>query len=75
MPTVKHGGGSVMVWGCFTKKGVEKLVILDRTMNCFYYRRILEENLLPSVQQLGLGMNFIFMHDNDPKHTSPLIEK
>ena len=72
MPTVKYEGGSVMVWGCFTKKGVEKLYILDRTMDRFYYRQIWEENLLPSVQQLGLGTNFISMHDNDPKHTSAM---
>jgi transposase len=63
-----------MVWGCFTKAGVGKLCILDGTMDRFYYRQILEENLLPSVQQLGLGTNFTFMHDNDPKHTSALIK-
>ena len=74
VPTVKHGGGSVMLWGCFTKKAVGKLVILARTMDRFYYRQILEANLLPSVQRLGLGTNFIFMHDNDPKHTSALVQ-
>ena len=74
VPTVKHGGDSVMVWGSFTKKGLEKLVILDRTMNRFYYRQILAENLLPSVQRVGLGTNFIFMYDNDPKHTSALVK-
>ena len=47
------------------------MIILDR----FYHRQILEENLLPSVQRLGLGMNFIFLHDNDPKHTLALAEK
>lgn len=73
VPTVKYGGGSVMVWGCFTKAGVGKLYILDGTMDRFYYRRILEENLLPSIHQLGLGTNFMFMHDNDPKHTSALV--
>lgn len=63
-----------MVSGCFTKKGVGKLYILDGIMDRFYYRQILEENLLPSVQQLGLRSNFIFMHDNDPKHTSALVK-
>ena len=74
VPTVKHGGGSVMVWGCCTKKGVGRFVILDRTMDRFYYRQVLEENRLPSVQRLRLGTNFIFMHDNDPKHTSALVK-
>ena len=78
VPIVKHGGDSVMVWGCFTKKRVGKLCILDRRMNRFYYQQILKENLLPSLQQLGHGMNFTFMYDNDPKHIDIgqiLIEK
>jgi hypothetical protein len=64
-----------MVWGCFTNLGVGKLCILDRTMDRFYYRQILEDNLLQSVQQLALGTNFTFMHDNDPKHTSALVKE
>ena len=43
-------------------------------MDRFYYRQILEENLLPSVQRLGLRTNFIFMNGNDPKHTSTLVK-
>ncbi|CAF1233788.1 unnamed protein product [Didymodactylos carnosus] len=73
LPTVKYGGGSVIVWGCFTEKGVGKLYILDRIMDRFYYREILKKNLIPSIQQLSLGTNFTFMHDNDPKHTLALV--
>ena len=47
--TVKPGGGSVMVWGCFTRRRVGKLCVLDRTMDRFYYRNILEQNLLLSI--------------------------
>ena len=74
VPPVKHGGDSVMVCRCFAKKEAGKLCILNRTMDRFYYRQILEENLLVSIQQLGLGTNFIFMYDNDPKHTSALAK-
>ena len=32
------------------------------------YRKILEENLLPSARKLKLGWKFTFQHDNYPKH-------
>ena len=35
--TIKQGGGSVMIWGCFTRQGVGKLYVLDRIMDKFYY--------------------------------------
>jgi hypothetical protein len=72
---VKHGGGSVMVWGCFIRKGVGKLYVLDRIMDRHYYRDILEQNLLPSIDHFQLGQACIFMHDNDPKHTSKLVKE
>jgi len=32
-PTVKHGGGSVMVWGCMSASGVGELVFIDGNMD------------------------------------------
>ena len=32
VPTVKHGGGNVKVWGCFTWNGVESLAFIDGNM-------------------------------------------
>ena len=34
------------------------------------YRKILQEDLLPSARKLKLGRKFTFQHDNDPKHTA-----
>ena len=75
MPTVKHGGDSVTVWGCFTRRRIGRLHILDRTMDRLYYHEILERNLLPSIANFGFSGDFTFMHDNDPKHTSVLIKE
>ena len=72
--TVKHGGGSLMVWGCFTRRGVGKLCVLARIMDRFYYRDILEQNLFPSIDHLKLGQQRHLTHDNDPKHTSRLVK-
>lgn len=74
VPTVKHGGGSVIVWGCCTRNGVGELYILNRTMDRFYYRDILEQHLLSSITKFKFGGEFLFMHDNDPKHTSGLVK-
>ena len=54
-PTVKHAAGSVMVWGCFTRRQVGKLCVLHRIMNKFYDRDILEQNLLPSIDHFKMG--------------------
>ena len=66
---------SVVDWGCFTRHRVGKLCVLDRIMDRFYYREILEQNLQPSINHFKLGQRCIFMHENDPKHTSELIKE
>lgn len=68
IPTVKHGGGSIMLWGCFSSAGTGKLVRVDGKMDGAKYRTILEENLLESAKDLRMGRRFTFQQDNDPKH-------
>lgn len=75
IPTVKHGGGSIMLWGCFTSSGTGELVRVHGTMTKEYYVEILSNNLKKSAQQLRLGRSFFFQQDNDPKHSSKLVQK
>ena len=72
IPTVKHGGGSLMFWGCFSAKGVGALVRVNGIMKKEDYRDILEVNLKQSARNLGIGRRWIFQQDNDPKHTSKI---
>ena len=68
IPTVKHGGGSIMLWGCFSSAGTGKLVRVDGKVDGAKYRAILEEILLEAAKHLRLGRRFIFQQDNDPEH-------
>ncbi len=70
IPTVKHGGGSVMVWGCFAASGPGRLAIIDGTMNSALYQKTLKENVRPSVCDRKLKRIWVMQQDNDPKHTS-----
>lgn len=57
-----------MIWGCMSYKGVGKLVVIKKTINSIYYRRILSKNLIISANEMEILNDFIFHHDNDPKH-------
>ncbi|GFY30586.1 transposable element Tc1 transposase [Trichonephila clavipes] len=69
IPTVKNGGGSVMVWGYMAASGVGKLVFIDGLMHKMAYLNVLQNNLKESADKLGLGSNFLFQQDNEPKCT------
>ncbi|KAK3572660.1 hypothetical protein QTP86_001628 [Hemibagrus guttatus] len=70
IPTVKHGGGNIMLWGCFSAKGPGRLIRVKERMNGAMYREILSKNLLPSARALKMKHGWVFQHDNDPKHTT-----
>ena len=52
MPTVKHGGGNVMVWGCMRALGVGELHFIEGDMNSNKYCEILLQRMTPSLQKL-----------------------
>ncbi|KAK3567183.1 hypothetical protein QTP86_011886, partial [Hemibagrus guttatus] len=70
IPTVKHGGGNIMLCGCFSAKGPGRLIRVKERMNGAMYREILSKNLLPSTRALKMKRGWVFQHDNDPKHTA-----
>jgi len=74
VPTVKHGGGSVMLWGCMSAAGTGRLRFIEGIMDRFLYKEILTSEMLPSAQTL-IGRNYIFQRDNDPKHTSKIVKE
>lgn len=70
--TVKHGGGNIMCWGCFSLSGLGPLHRIDGKMDQVVYREILENVMLPHARAMNRG--WIFQHDNDPKHTAKSVK-
>ena len=50
IPTVKHRGGCIMVWGSFSANDTEALHIVYGKMDGAMYCQILEKNLIPSAK-------------------------
>lgn len=73
-PTMKHGGGSIMVWGCFSGYGVGDLIKIEGKMDAKKYHHILSSHAIPSGLRL-IGPGFVLQQDNDPKHTARSIKE
>lgn len=75
-PTVKYGGGKIMVWGCMGWNGVGILSEVEGKMDASQYVSILEEGLFESIENSGISLDdVLFQQDNDPKHNSKLATK
>jgi hypothetical protein len=75
IPTVKQGGGSIMLVGCIAAGGTGALHKIDGIMREENYMDILKQHLKTSVRKLKLGCKWVFQMDNDLKHASKVVAK
>ena len=78
--TVKHGGGSIMVWSAISVAGPGWLCKIDTTMDKELYLSIIQDELARTIDdtaaESGLKVNQLyFQHDNDPKHTAKVVKE
>ncbi|CAB4399837.1 unnamed protein product [Rhizophagus irregularis] len=77
VPTIENGG-RIMVWGCFSGKGLGPLVKAGgnmKTMNHHDYIQILESHLLPFINNNYNGQDYLFQDDNASAHTAKNVKK
>jgi len=73
--TMKHGGGSIMVWGCMTAHGPGYLCKIEGAMDQHLYKAILEDELCNTIKYYRMEFDkVIFQHDNDPKHRAKSVK-
>jgi hypothetical protein len=72
---VKHGGGSVMVWGCITASSMGHIVCIEGNMDGPLYTQILNDDILGTLKDLGINKKDVyFQQDSDLKHTSKIAQ-
>jgi len=75
VPVVQGGGARIMVWGCISKYGFHDLICFKDTVDAARYVEVLEEYLLPVVQQYFLRQPCIFQQDGASIHTARLTQE
>ena len=63
------------MWGCFAAGETGALYKIDWIMREENEVGILKQHHKTSVRKLKLGRKWVFQMDNDPKHTSKVVEK
>ncbi|CAK9803685.1 Transposable element Tc1 transposase [Anthophora quadrimaculata] len=56
-PTIKHGGGSVMLWGCIGSNGTGSVEFINGKMDKIQYLNILKKHLKQSAEKLKMPLS------------------
>ncbi len=65
-----------MLWGCMLPCGVGYLCRIDGAIDAKKYCKILEDNLLKSIEKYYLNLDeVIFQHDNAPSHSAKVTQQ
>ena len=63
-----------MVWACFTKNKLGPIIRLEGRITAKIYIELLENYLLPFINNLENKNNYIFQEDNAPIHTAHIAK-
>lgn len=72
--TVKHPT-SVMVWSVISGKGLGRLYVVEGTMRQDQYKQVLQNRLIPQLNDWFQDGPRIFMQDGAPCHTAKSVKK
>jgi hypothetical protein len=75
VPTVKFGGGGIIVWGCFLWNELGPLVILHGNLNAEGYKNILTRCVLFTVEDQFGDDNCLYQHGSAPCHKAGTVRE
>eukprot|EP00033_Pygsuia_biforma_P005253 GCRY01005782.1.p1 GENE.GCRY01005782.1~~GCRY01005782.1.p1 ORF type:complete len:123 (+),score=10.93 GCRY01005782.1:479-847(+) len=71
--TVKHGGGKIMVWGCFSREGLGNTERVDHRLDSDTNIDLCRTNMKASFHKIfgsSVLRGKLFQQDNAPRYTS-----